>query len=497
MTTFYETANYGQLSKNADVNEGQIRFFHNLVKHMSSRLRKKNKIKHRSHPIPISELVVRSFKDLGFELEDYEVVFHKSKPRLKVDFVLSRGNRQYAVELKSSRQMHLSFMHLFPRAILRLQAVNRVADLLSIVAAVVDRLESRDIRRLEEYMNLYAPNMGWLLLDRQRRGVFNDQEKNQYALLNEDQIEWVKSRFDDYQFSEVQKVWLHKNAKGLDDPEYYKSSAGSSLSSSSYLSSSILSSYTNSILSSSKIKLSFSDLDQWLIKVLLLSPLDIAHQFWGGPKGYAENAFQLSKQAGVSQMPANLWAQAMESSGYLKRIGRKNMIPLRIEALIEEWIGRYRFRDNRIYPFRSMFRVSNYDAFIGELFKEIRLNSEELGELVITAHLACKLHEVKHSSAKSIHIYCRGDIHNVARILKLVPSEEERKADLFLVEPKYPKSVFGGVLKKKEIPVCDILQCYLDLYYLPDRGREQAAIIYENIVSRIIRSRYGSSEYAL
>ncbi len=465
---------------------------------MSSHLRKKNKIKHLSHPILISELVVRSFKDLGFELEDYEVVFHKSKPRLKVDFVWSRGNRQYAVELKSSRQMHLSFMHLFPRAILRLQAVNRVASLLSIVAVLVDRLESRDIKRLEEYMNLYAPDMGWLLLDRQRRGVFKDQEKNQYALLNEEQIEWVKNLFsDDYQFSEAQKVLLHKNAKRQNDSEYYKSSARSTSSSSSYPSSSILSSISSSSLSSSKIKLSFSDLEQWLIKVLLLSPLDIAHQFWGGPKGYAENAFQLSKLDGVSQMSANMWAQDMEYSGYLKRIGRKNMIPLRIEALIEEWIGRYRFRDNRIYPFRSMFRVSNYDAFIGELFEEIRLNSEELGEFGITAHLACKLHEVKHSSAKSIHIYCRGDIHNVARILKLVPSEEERKADLFLVEPKYPKSVFGGVLKKKELPVCDILQCYLDLYYLPDRGREQAAIVYENIVSRIIRSRQKSSEYVL
>ena len=144
-----------------------------------------------------------------------------------------------------------------------------------------------------------------------------------------------------------------------------------------------------------------------------------------------------------------------------------------------------------------MFRVSNHDAFIGELFEEIKLNVEKLGELGIAAHLACKLHEVKHSSARSIHIYCREDIHNVAKILKLVPSEDERKADLFLVEPKYPKSVFGGVLKKKELPVCDILQCYLDLYYLPDRGREQAAIVYENIISQIIKSRIERSKYLL
>ena len=463
---------------------------------MSSNLRKKNKIKHLKHLESISKLVVKGFENLGFELEDYEVVFHKAKPRLKIDFVLSRGNKQYAVELKSSRQMHLSFMHLFPRAILRLQAVNRMVGLLSIVAVLVNRLESRDIKRLEEYMNFYAPDMGWLLIDRQRRGVFKDQENNQYALLIEEEIEWVKSSFsDNFPFLEAHNSLLHKNAIGPGDPVYYKSSARSSSSSSSIFSSS--SSSSSSSLSSSKIKLSFSDLDQWLIKVLLLSPLDMASQFWGGPKGYAENAFQLSKLSGVSQMPANLWAQAMEYSGYLKRIGRKKMIPLRIEALIEEWIGRYRFSDNNIYPFRSMFRVSNYDAFIGELFEEIRLNSEKLGELGIAAHLSCKLHEVKHSSAKSIHIYCREDIHNVARILKLVPSEEERKADLFLVEPKYPKSVFGGVLKKKEIPVCDILQCYLDLYYLPDRGREQAAIVYENIISQIIRSRSERSEYVL
>ena len=463
----------------------------------------KNKIKHLNHPVSISKLVVRSFKNLGFELDDYEVVFHRSKPRLKVDFVLSRGNKQYAVELKSSRQMHLSFMHLFPRAILRLQAVNRVAGLLSIVAILVNRLESRDIKRLEEYMNFYAPDMGWLLIDRQKRGIFKDQEEKQYALLIEEQIEWIKGPFsDEFHLLEAQDFLLHNNAKGLGDPEYYKSSASSSSSSSSSLSSSIFSyssssSRSSSSLSSAKIKLSFSDLDQWLIKVLILSPIGMESHLWGGPKGYAENAFQLSKLAGVSQMPANLWAQAMESSGYLKRIGRKNMIPLRIEALIEEWIGRYRFSDNNIYPFRSMFPVSNHDAFIGELFEEIKLNGEKLGELGIAAHLACKLHEVKHSSARSIHIYCREDIHNVARILKLVPSEEERKADLFLVEPKYPKSVFGGVLKKKELPVCDILQCYLDLYYLPDRGREQAAIVYENIISQIIKSRIERSEYLL
>lgn len=448
---------------------------------MSSHARKKNQIKHLSHSIQASEMVSRSLQDLGFELGDSEVLFRDSSPRLKVDFVMRRGRKAYAVEVKSSRQMHLAFMHLLPRAILRLQAVNRIGSLLPVVAIVVDRLESRDIQRMAEYMNLYAPDVGWLLLDMQRRGVFRDQEKDQYALVNEGQVEWVKSLLSvDSRFSRVPA-----------GPVSVESSVSSSSSSISSSSSSILPSSSSSDVSLSRIQLSFSDLDQWLIKVFLMSPLDVASQYWGGPKGYAENAFQLSKLAGVSQMPANLWAQAMESSGYLKRIGRKDMIPLRLKALLEEWVGRYRFGDNRSFPHRLMYPVSDYDAFFEEILGNIKQYNKELAPLAIAAHQACKLYEIKHSAARSIHIYCWGDIQEVARSLNLVPSDEEHNVDIFLVEPKYPKSVFGGMLQKKGIPVCDILQCYLDVFHLPDRGREQADLIYENIISKIISMRQG------
>jgi hypothetical protein len=223
-----------------------------------------------------------------------------------------------------------------------------------------------------------------------------------------------------------------------------------------------------------------------------MSPLNVASDYWGGPKGYAENAYQLSKLAGVSQAPANLWAQAMEANGYLKRVGRKGMIILRPKAILEEWVGRYRFGDNRLYPYRSMFPVSDSDAFFDEMLEKIRKHNKNVGSLAVAAHQACKLHRIKHSSATSIHIYFLGNVHRIAEILKLVPSEEEKKADLFLVEPKYPRSVFGGVLQRNGIPVCDILQCYLDLFHLPDRGREQANLIYEDVISRIIRLRQGA-----
>jgi hypothetical protein len=96
---------------------------------------------------------------------------------------------------------------------------------------------------------------------------------------------------------------------------------------------------------------------------------------------------------------------------------------------------------------------------------------------------------IKHSSARSIHLYLLGNVANVANPLGLIPAESPSEVNLFLVEPKYPRSVFGGRVIKGGIPVCDILQCYLDLYNLPDRGREQADFVFENILSKIFEKR--------
>jgi hypothetical protein len=231
-------------------------------------------------------------------------------------------------------------------------------------------------------------------------------------------------------------------------------------------------------------QLSFSDLDQWLLKVFLLGRPGIPADYWGGPQGSVEDAFQLSKLAEVSPPVANSWVNEMESSGYLRRIGRKKLIPLRPNALIEEWRGQYRFGDNCILPYRSVYPVSDADQYVDDVLKKVRSCNESI-PLAISGHQACRLLGIKHSSARSMHIYFWGNVANVANSIGVVPAETLNDADVFLVEPKYPKSVFGGRVIREGIPICDILQCYLDLYNLPDRGREQADFVFENILSKI------------
>jgi hypothetical protein len=388
-------------------------------------------------------MVLKRLEDLGFLLEEKEIPVGESNFKSRVDFIFRRGRRKYAVQVKHSRKMQLALSHLLPRGILLLQAVKRLGGYIPIVAVVVGKLDQKDIRRMADFIQHFAPEVGWLLINEYGGGAFKDPDKDEY---------------EDLPQLNRRPLMLHGPFESEPPVSYYQK------------------------------QLSFSDLDQWLLKVFLLGRPGTPADYWGGPQGMVENAFQLSKLADVSPPVANSWVNAMESSGYLRRIGRKKLIPLRPNALIEEWRGQYRFGDNRILPYRSVYPVSEADQYVDDLLKKLK-SIEKNVSLAISGHQDCRLLGIKHSSARSIHIYFWGNVAAIANSLSLVPAESPSEADLFLVEPKYPKSVFGGRVIKGGIPICDILQCYLDLYNLPDRGREQADFVYETILTKIFEKR--------
>lgn len=408
---------------------------------MSSNFQKQNPLREFKHSAPVEEIVIKRLEDLGFLLEEKEFSFGESNFKSQVDLIFRRGRRKYAIEVKYSRKIQLVLSHLLPRGILLLQAAKRLRGYIPIVAVVVEKLDQRDIHRMADFIHHFAPEVGWLLVDEYGGGAFKAPEKDEYGILP----------------PLNRQPWM----------------LGSSPESGSHFSVY----YPR--------QLSFSDLDQWLLKVFLLGHPGIAKDYWGGPQGIIQNAFQLSKLSGVSPPIANSLFNAMESSGYLKRFGRKKAILLRPNALIEEWRGQYRFGDNRILPYRFMYPVSEDDEYFHDILGKIKSCNEDAVPLAISGHQACKLLGIKHSSAKSIHIYFWGNIGLVANLLNLVPAEAANESNLFLVEPKYPKSVFSGRVVRRGIPICDILQCYLDLFNLPDRGREQADFIYENILVEI------------
>src|SRR4030042_643984 len=193
---------------------------------MSSNFKKQLPLRNFKHSAPLDEIVIKQLEALGFVLEEKGFSFGESNFSSRVDFIFRRGRRKYAIEVKQTRKIQLALSHLLPRGILLLQAAKRLRGYIPIAVVIVEKLDQRDIRRVADFIHHFAPEVGWLLVDEYGGGAFKDPEKDEYGILPP----------------------LNRRPLML----------GSSLESKPHFS------------AHNPRQLSFSDLDQWLLKVFLL-----------------------------------------------------------------------------------------------------------------------------------------------------------------------------------------------------------------------------------
>jgi len=373
--------------------------------------------------------ILHLLKKRGFRVREQEVRLPAEglSHGLHLDFLMSREGRSFAVEVKVAREFADWVFHWMARPILALQAAHRLKSWEPILAIYVGSIDLRIVRRFKGQIALYAPNLWWLVADAHGSLVAH--------LPSGDE-------------EEIGDLYSPR------------------------------SSYASA-------KLSFGDLDQWLLKVLLFARPQAAG--WGGPRGPIRNLAQLAKLAAVSPPLVYRWAAAMERSGYLaKRMGRVPVLA-NLDALLGEWRGRYRVSDNNPIPCSSVFGEHADESFRDEFLNRLRHLSDSAPPCALTGHQACQLYRLKHSDARSIHLYYSGEPSVLMEELQLVRSDNP-VAPVVLLQPRHRRSVLGGVSRVDDVPVCDILQVYLDLYHLPDRGREQADFVHERILGPLIRS---------
>ena len=373
--------------------------------------------------------ILHLLKKRGFRVREQDVRLPAEglSHGLHLDFLMSREGRSFAVEVKVAREFADWVFHWMARPILALQAAHRLKSWEPILAIYVDSIDLRIVRRFKGQIALYAPNLWWLVADGHGSLVAH------LPSGDEEEIGDLQSPRSGY----------------------------------------------------ATAKLSFGDLDQWLLKVLLFARPQAAG--WGGPRGPIRNLAQLAKLAAVSPPLVYRWAAAMERSGYLaKRMGRVPVLA-NLDALLGEWRGRYRLSDNNPIPCSSVFGEHADESFRDEFLNRLRHLSGSAPPCALTGHQACRLYRLKHSDARSIHLYYSGEPSVLMEALQLVRSDNP-VAPVVLLQPRHRRSVFGGVSRVDDVPVCDILQVYLDLYHLPDRGREQADFVYERMLGPLIRS---------
>ena len=218
----------------------------------------------------------------------------------------------------------------------------------------------------------------------------------------------------------------------------------------------------------------FSDLNQWMLKVLLAP--EISEELLSAPRGQYRNASQLAHAAKVSVMSAFRFVQQLQNEGFLSESGPYLKLVRRGEL----------FRRWQASSVRSVKEVPMRFLLKGEPRAQLRqmLNSGRACLALFAAAEALKLGFVE---GVSRYVYVERIGPASLRAWKnLRPSESGEPPDLILRQAPAPQSVFRGLVRPDGIASCDVLQVWVDVSSHPSRGREQADLIRKRILNRII-----------
>ena len=219
----------------------------------------------------------------------------------------------------------------------------------------------------------------------------------------------------------------------------------------------------------------FSDLNRWMLKILLLRQMPGSN--WGGPREKPGTPTDLHRIAGVSAETAHRFARTFEEHDYLRRT-RKGLKLVRVEALLDAWMAAERLNPPKITP-ASWFIAP-------ESRLEYAFTPTQGTSVIVGGFEACGRHGLLHTQPPRLEVHVQGDWR-----LEVddwgIEIDDVDQADLFLLESPYAHSIVGGCVSHDDLPTVDILQAALDVIHSRSRGMEQAQLIVDNVLSYLPR----------
>lgn len=379
--------------------------------------RKNNRISRLQAEREASELVGRAFDAAG-----WKVVLVPSHPeRSRLDMLVSLGAHRYAVEVKAiPRGSSVPLEDSWSRACLQAQrAASDDAHPLAIVVA--PRVSQRAFERLAEFVKRYAPHVAMGVLDHLGMQAFRGPG---LEALNHDSRRVAGQRA-------VQPL-VPKNL--------------------------------------------FSDLNQWLLKVLLAP--ELPERLLSGPRKDYRNASALADAADCSVMSAHRFVEDLRREGFLDEGGRYLRLVRRAEL----------FRRWKRVPSHSLPDI----AFKLVVQKEVRSQLQRL----FPPRRAClglfaAAEELGVGLVSGVPPYVLVDQPYIlpsgpdaaVGARNMIRSGQADPVHLVVRIPKAPRSVFRGVVRPGDAASADIIQVWLDVSEHPARGREQADLIWREWLS--------------
>lgn len=227
----------------------------------------------------------------------------------------------------------------------------------------------------------------------------------------------------------------------------------------------------------------FSDLNQWMLKILLGAHLP--EHLISVPRRPVRNASQLARAGGVSVMTATRFVNELASRGFLGDSG-ENLEPVRIPELLEEWVSAGR---RGIHDVPARWIVRRGDSQLLEAIA--RLGAGSAGRPRVCAGLFAAADALGLGFVRGVapHIYMERMDPVALRAMGLSLEDASRRPDVMIRIPTSPESVFRAAVSRGGAAVCDILQVWLDASIHPVRGREQAEEIRRRVLKPLLGRR--------
>ena len=218
----------------------------------------------------------------------------------------------------------------------------------------------------------------------------------------------------------------------------------------------------------------FSDLNQWMLKVLLAPELPGA--LLSAPRGQYRNASQLARAANVSVMSAFRFIRQCGREGYLHESAAYLRL-VRREDLFSRWHA-LSARSPREAPMRFLLQ--------GDPQAQLRRMLDS-GRACLALFAAAQELRLGFVSGVPPYVYVqRIQPANLAAWKNLRPCSPGEPPDLIVREAPAVQSVFRGLVRPEGLAACDVLQVWVDVASHPARGREQADMIRKRVLSRVI-----------
>jgi hypothetical protein len=221
----------------------------------------------------------------------------------------------------------------------------------------------------------------------------------------------------------------------------------------------------------------FSDLNQWMLKVLLAP--ELPGHLLNAPRGRYRSNAELAEAAQVSAMSASRFIQRLREDGFLDE-----------ESDVFRLVRRHElFRRWQSAAMRSSPELRMSYLIPAPGARSLHKLASRL-EACMGLFSAADLLELGHVSGAVPYLYVRRlSPPQGSDWPGLVPSAPGEAPQVIIKQSNAPEALFRGAVRVGDVLVSDVLQVWLDVSAHPSRGAEQADVLRHGVLKDVLGSR--------